>query len=57
MKKIYLVIRFLCFYYLLYKGFVLFLKWALDAQYITFDPKLWAVLIICAACLEYTSKD
>jgi hypothetical protein len=53
-KKILQLCFTICFIYLWYQGFVLFLKFAWTSKYfIVDDPALWAVLFVALYFLEH----
>jgi hypothetical protein len=57
MKKVFTICYYICFLYIWYKGFILFLNFALDSDlFIVDDPRLWCVFLIALYNLEFYDK-
>lgn len=56
-KKIFLICYYICFLYIWYQGFILFLNFALDSNlFIVDDPRLWFVFLLALFNLEFYNK-
>ena len=57
MKNVFTICYYICFLYIWYQGFILFLNFALDSGlFIVDDPRLWFVFLVALFHLEFYNK-
>lgn len=57
MKNVFTICYYICFLYIWYQSFILFLNFALDSDlFIVDDPRLWFVFLVALFHLEFYNK-
>lgn len=57
MKNVFTICYYICFLYIWYQGFILFLNFALDSDlFIVDDPRLWFVFFVALFNLEFYNR-